>query len=151
MLGPFLQSQEFLSCTTKLFNEVRRDTVLIRKNCIVYCTRVMKPTGVRYLKGSHHSCASTWATPFVLVYFRIQSMGHPLYGLFKINCLLLAGIRYFTFLDIENSYFNMPTKDGNNYKNGFLTPFGSWICEKYYIWIIILTWYILYKWWAQCL
>jgi hypothetical protein len=65
--------------------------------------------------------------------------GTPKYGLFKINFLLLSGIRYFTLLDIENSYLNMPIKDGNNYTNGFLTPLGSWICEEYYIWIIILA------------
>jgi len=75
----------------------------------------------------------------MLGYLRIQLMGHPLNGLFKINCLLLAGIRHFTFLDIQNSYLNMPTKDGNNYKNGFSTPSGGWVCEEYYIWIITLT------------
>jgi len=69
--------------------------------------------------------------------------GTPKYGLSKINFLLLAGIRYFKPLDIENSYLNMPIKDGSNYKNGFLTPLGSWICEEYYIWIIILACYIL--------
>jgi hypothetical protein len=51
--------------------------------------------------------------------------GAPKYGLFKINFLPLAGIRYFTLLDIENSYLNVPIKDGNNYKNGFLTQLGS--------------------------
>jgi len=124
----------------QIVNEVRRRTLLIQMNCIVYCMHcVMKHTGVRCLKGCHHSCASTWATPFVLGYLRIQLLGHPLYGLFKINCLLLAGIRYFTFLDIENSYLNTPIKDGNNYNNGFPTPFSSWIYEEYYICIIILT------------
>jgi hypothetical protein len=51
--------------------------------------------------------------------------GTPKYGLSKTNSLLLFEIRYFTLLDIENSYLNMPIKDGNNYKNGFSTPLGS--------------------------
>jgi len=37
----------------------------------------------------------------------------------------MAGSRYFTLLDIENAYWNIPIKEDDKDKTGFVTPFGS--------------------------
>jgi hypothetical protein len=40
----------------------------------------------------------------------------------------MAGIKYFTVLDIENAYWNIPIEE-NKDKTGFVTPFGSFRYE----------------------
>jgi hypothetical protein len=42
----------------------------------------------------------------------------------------MAGSRYFTLLDIENAYWNIPVKDEDRDKTGFVTPFGSFRYER---------------------
>jgi hypothetical protein len=37
----------------------------------------------------------------------------------------MAESRYFTLLDIENAYWNIPIRDEDKDKTGFVTPFGS--------------------------
>jgi hypothetical protein len=47
----------------------------------------------------------------------------------KSNLSLIAGSKYFTLLDIENAYWNIPIKEDKD-KTGFVTPFGSFRYEK---------------------
>jgi hypothetical protein len=42
----------------------------------------------------------------------------------------MAGSRYFTLLDIENAYWNIPIKEEGKDKTGFITPFGSYRYER---------------------
>ena len=48
----------------------------------------------------------------------------------KSNLSLMAGSTYFTLLDIENAYWNIPIKEEYEDTTGFVTPFGSFRCEK---------------------
>jgi hypothetical protein len=48
----------------------------------------------------------------------------------KSNLSLMPGSKYFTLLDIENAYWNIPIKEEDKDKTGFLTPFGSFRHEK---------------------
>lgn len=41
----------------------------------------------------------------------------------------MAGSNYFTLLDIENAYWNIPTRDEDEDKTGFVTPFGTFRYE----------------------
>jgi hypothetical protein len=42
----------------------------------------------------------------------------------------MAGSRYFTLLDFENGYWNIPIKEEDKDKTGFVTPFGSFRFER---------------------
>jgi hypothetical protein len=42
----------------------------------------------------------------------------------------MAVSRYFTLLDIENAYWNIPVREEDKDKTGFVTPFGSFKYEK---------------------
>jgi hypothetical protein len=42
----------------------------------------------------------------------------------------MAGSKYFTLLDIENAYWNIPIKEEDKDKTEFVTPFGSFRYEK---------------------
>jgi hypothetical protein len=48
----------------------------------------------------------------------------------KNNLSLVAGSRYFTLIDIENAYWNIPIKMEDRDKTGFVTPFGSFRYER---------------------
>jgi hypothetical protein len=48
----------------------------------------------------------------------------------KTNLSLMAGSKYFTVLDIENAYWNIPIKEEDKDETGFVTPFGSFRYEK---------------------
>ena len=48
----------------------------------------------------------------------------------KSNLSLMPGSKYFTLLDIKNAYWNIPIKEGDKDKTGFMTPFGSFRYEK---------------------
>jgi hypothetical protein len=48
----------------------------------------------------------------------------------KGNLSLMAGSRYFTLLNIENAYWNIPIREEDKDKTGFLTPFGSFRYER---------------------
>jgi hypothetical protein len=48
----------------------------------------------------------------------------------KSNLSLMAGSKYFTLLDIENAYWNIPIRDEDKDKTGFVTPFGSFRYER---------------------
>jgi len=99
-------------------------------------------------KGVITPCASPWAAPVILVPKK-SADGTPKYrfctdfrGLnsvtsipvypipdIKRNLSLMAGSKYFTLLDIENAYWNIPIKEDKD-KTGFVTPFGSFRYEK---------------------
>jgi hypothetical protein len=94
-------------------------------------------------------CASPWAAPMVLVPKKLLD-GIPKYrfctdfrGLnsvttvpvypipdIKANLSLMVGSQYFTLLDIENAYWNIPIWEEDKDKTGFVTPFGSFKYEK---------------------
>jgi transposase InsO family protein len=42
----------------------------------------------------------------------------------------MAGSKYFTLLDIENAYWNIPIKEEDKDKTGFVTPFGTYRYER---------------------
>jgi hypothetical protein len=42
----------------------------------------------------------------------------------------MAGSKYFTLVDIENAYWNIPIQEQDKDKTGFITPFGSFRYEK---------------------
>jgi len=42
----------------------------------------------------------------------------------------MAGSKYFMLLDIENVYWNVPIKEEDKDKTGFMIPFGSFMYEK---------------------
>jgi hypothetical protein len=74
-------------------------------------------------KGVITPCASPWAAPVILVPKKSPD-GTPRYR-FKSNLSLMAGSRYFTLLDIENAYWNIPIRERDGDKTEFVTPFVS--------------------------
>jgi hypothetical protein len=95
-------------------------------------------------KGVITPCASPWAAPVILVpkkspnearkyrfYTDFRGLNSvtetPVYPIpdIKSNLSLMAGSRYFTLLDIENAYWNIPIREGDKDKTGFVTPFGT--------------------------
>jgi hypothetical protein len=42
----------------------------------------------------------------------------------------MAGSKYFTLLDIQNAYWNIPIRDKDKDKTGFVTPFGRFRYER---------------------
>jgi hypothetical protein len=42
----------------------------------------------------------------------------------------MAGSKYFTLVDIENAYWNIPIQEQDKDKTGFITPFGSFRYER---------------------
>jgi hypothetical protein len=48
----------------------------------------------------------------------------------KSNLSLMAGSKYFTLLDIENACWNIPIRDEDKDKTGFVPPFGSFRYER---------------------
>jgi hypothetical protein len=100
-------------------------------------------------KGVITPCASTWAAPVILVPKKSPD-GAPKYRLctdfrglnsvtvtpvypipdIKSNLSLMAGSKYFTLLDIENAYWNIPIRDEDKDKTGFVTPFGTFRYER---------------------
>jgi hypothetical protein len=100
-------------------------------------------------KGVITPCASPWAAPVILVpkkspdgtqkyrfctdFRRLNSITiTPVYPIsdIKSNLSLMAGSRYFTLLDIENAYWNIPIREDKD-KTGFVTPFGSIRYERW--------------------
>jgi transposase InsO family protein len=100
-------------------------------------------------KGVITPCASPWAAPVILVpkkssdgilkyRFCTDFRGLnpvttvPVYPIpvVKANRSLMAGSRYFTLLDIENAYWNIPIREEDKDKTGFVTQFGSFRYEK---------------------
>jgi hypothetical protein len=48
----------------------------------------------------------------------------------KLNLSIMAGSRYFTLVDIENAYWNIPIQEQDKDKTGFITLFGSfWLLD----------------------
>jgi hypothetical protein len=100
-------------------------------------------------KGVITPCASAWAMPVILVPKKSLD-GAPKYrfctdfrGLNSVtitpvypipdtrsNLSLMAGSRYFTLLDIENAYWNIPIREEYKDKTAFVTPFGSFRYER---------------------
>jgi hypothetical protein len=48
----------------------------------------------------------------------------------KLNLSLMAGSKYFTLVDIENAYWNIPIQEQDKDETGFITPFGSFQYES---------------------
>jgi hypothetical protein len=105
-------------------------------------------------KGVITPCASPWAAPVIFVPKKSPD-GTPKYrfctdfrGLnsvtitsvypildIKSNLSLMAGSKCFTLLDIENAYWNIPIKEEDKDKTGFVTPFCSFGYEKMAFWL----------------
>jgi hypothetical protein len=140
-------SRGVLPTTTKGCHEIRTgDALPIKKNPyrILYALREEM-----LAKGVITPCASPWAAPVILVPKKSQD-GTPKYrfctdfrGLnsvtstpvypipdIKSNFSLMAGSRYFTLLDIKNAYWNIPIREEDKDKTGFVTPFGSFRYKK---------------------
>jgi len=100
-------------------------------------------------KGVITPCASPWTAPVILVPKKSADgtpkhrfctdfrglnavMSIPVYSIpdIKSNLSLMAGSWYFTLLDIENAYWNIPIKEEDKDNTGFVTPFGSFGYEK---------------------
>jgi hypothetical protein len=143
-----------LPCTTKGYHEIRTGDALPIKRNPYRVPHALKGEMKRQLddmlsKGIITPCASPWAAPVVLVPKKSPD-GTPKYrfctdfrGLnsvtvtpvypipdIKTNLSLMAGSKYFTLLDIENAYWNIPIKEEDKDKTGFVTPFGSFRYEK---------------------
>jgi len=154
-LGLFCNDKEgVLPCTTKGFHEIRTgDALPVKKNPyrVPYALRdeMKNQLDEMIRKGVITPCASPWAAPVILVPKK-SADGTPKYrfctdfrGLnsvtsipvypipdIKSNLSLMAGSRYFTLLDIENAYWNIPIKEDDKDKTGFVTPFGSFRYER---------------------
>jgi hypothetical protein len=140
-----------LPCITKGFHEIRTgDALPIKKNPYrVPCALREMKNQLDEMKGVITPCASPWAAPVILVPKK-SADGTPKYrfctdfrGLnsvtsipvypipdIKSNLSLMAGSKYFTLLDIETAYWNIPFKEEDKDKAGFVTPFGSFRYEK---------------------
>jgi hypothetical protein len=147
-----------LPCTTKGSHKIRtRDALSIKKNPyrVPYALREEMKNQLDEMmrKGVITPCASPWAAPVILLPKK-SAGGTPKYrfctdfrGLnsvtsisvsripdIKCNLSLMAGSKYFTMMDIENAYWNIPIKEEDKDKTGFVTPFGSFRYEK---WLLV--------------
>jgi hypothetical protein len=143
-----------LPSTTRGCHEIRTgDALPIKKNPyrVPYALRdeMRCQLDEMLAKGVITPCASPWAAPVILVPKKSPD-GTPKYrfctdfrGLnsvtitpvypipdIKSNLSLMAGSKYFTLLDIENAYWNIPIKEEDKDKTGFVTPFGSFRYER---------------------
>lgn len=143
-----------LPCTKNGCHEIRTgDALPIKKNPyrVPYALRgeVKRQLDEMLAKGVITPCASPWAAPVILVPKKSPD-GTPKYrfctdfrGLnsvtvtpaypipdIKSNLSLMAGSKYFTLLDIENAYWNIPIREEDKDKTGFVTPFGSFRYER---------------------
>jgi hypothetical protein len=143
-----------LPSTTKGCHEIRTgDALPIKKNPyrVPYALKdeMRCQLDEMLAKGVITPCASPWAAPVILVPKKSPD-GTPKYrfctdfrGLnsvtitpvypipdIKSNLSLMAGSRYFTLLDIENAYWNIPIREEDKDKTGFVTPFGSFRYER---------------------
>jgi hypothetical protein len=99
-------------------------------------------------KGVITPCTSPWAAPVILVpkksvddnpkyrfctdFRGFNSVTNiPVYPIpdIKSNISLMVGSKYFTLLDTENAYWNIPIKEDKD-TTGFVMPFDSFRCEK---------------------
>jgi hypothetical protein len=143
-----------LPCTTNGFHEIRTgDAMPIKKNPyrIPYALRdeMKRQIDDMLEKGVITPCASPWAALVILVpekspdgtpkyrfctdFRGLNSVTiTPMYPIpdIKSNLSLVAGSKYFTLLDTENAYWNIPIKEEDKDKTGFVTPFGSFRYEK---------------------
>jgi hypothetical protein len=141
-------------CTTKGFHEIRTgDALPIKKNAyrVPYALKdeMQRQIDEMLEKGMITPCASPWAAPVILVpkkspdgtpkyrfctdFRALNAVTRtPVYPIpdIKTNLSLMAGRRYFTLLDIENAYSNIPIKEEDKDKTGFITPFGSYRYER---------------------
>jgi hypothetical protein len=138
-----------LPTMTKGSHEIRTgDALPIKKNPyrVPYALRVemRRQLDEMLAKGVITPCASPWAAPVILVpkkspdgipkyrfctdFCGLNSVtSTPVYSIpdIKSNLSLMAGSRYFTLLDIENAYWNIPIREEDEDKTGFVTPFGK--------------------------
>jgi hypothetical protein len=123
-----------LPCTTKGCHEIRTgDALPIKKNPyrVPYALKdeMKRQLDTMLEKGVTTPCASSWAAPVILLPkkspdgtpkyrfctdFRAlnavtQTPVYPIPDI-KNNLSLMAGSRYFTLIDIENAYWNIPIK-----------------------------------------
>jgi hypothetical protein len=140
-----------LRCTNKGYHEIRTgDAVPIKKNVykVPYALRdeMKEQLDNMVAKGVITPCASPWAAPVILVPvdgtpkyrfctdFRAlnavtQTPVYPIPDV-KLNLSLMAGSKYFTLVDIENAYWNIPIQEQDKDEMGFITPFGSFRYER---------------------
>jgi transposase InsO family protein len=143
-----------LPSTTKGRHEIRTgDALPIKKNPykVPYALReeMQRQLGEMQDKGVIKPCASPWGAPVILVPKKSPD-GKPKYrfctdfrGLnsvtaipvypipdMKSNLSLMAGSKYFTLIDIENAYWNIPIREEDKDKTGFVTPFGTFRYER---------------------
>jgi hypothetical protein len=143
-----------LPCIGKGFHEIKTgDALPIKKNPykVPFALRseMEKQLDEMMQRGVITPSCSEWAAPVILV--KKKSMdGTPKYqfctefrGLnavtkipvypipdIKGNLSLMAGSRYFTLLDIGSTYWHIPIHPDDKDKTGFITPFGSFQCER---------------------
>jgi hypothetical protein len=100
-------------------------------------------------KGVNTPCASPWAAPVILVTKKSPD-GTPKYRFYtdfrglnsvtitpvypipdiKSDLSLMAGSRYFTLIDIENAFWNIPFMEENKDMTWVVTVFGSFSVRK---------------------
>jgi transposase InsO family protein len=148
------ESTGVLPTTTKGYHEIRTGDALPIKKTPYRVPFALREEMRRQLdemlaKGVITPCASPWAAPVILVpkkspdgipkyrfctdFRGLNSVTTvPVYPIpdVKANLSLMAGSRYFTLLDIENAYWNIPIREEDKDKTGFVTPFGSFRYEK---------------------
>jgi hypothetical protein len=148
------ESTGVLPTTTKGYHEIRTgDALPIKKTAyrVPFALReeMRSQLDEMLVKGLITPCASPWAAPVILdpkkspdgipkyrfcTDFRGLSpvATVPVYRIpdVKDNLSLMAGSRYFTLLDIDNAYWNIPIPEEGKDKTGFVTPFGSFRYEK---------------------
>lgn len=148
------ESTGVLPTTTMGYHEIRTgDALPIKKPPyrVPFALKEMRRRLDEMLaKGVITPCASPWAAPVILVSKKSPD-GTPKYrfctdfrGLnsvttvpvypipdVKANLTLMVGSRYFTLLDIENAYWNIPIREEDKDKIGFVTQFGSFKNEKW--------------------
>jgi hypothetical protein len=143
-----------LSSTTKSCHKIRiGDALPIKKNPyrVPYVLReeMKRQLDEMLAKGVITPCASPWAAPVILVPKKSPE-GKPKYRfctdfrslnsvtvtqVYPIpdiisNLSLMAGSTNFTLLVIENAYWNVPIREEDRDKTGFVTPFGSFRYER---------------------
>jgi hypothetical protein len=140
--------------TTKGCHEIRTgDALPIKKNPyrVPYALRdeMKRQLDEMLEKGVITPCASPWAAPVILVpkkspdgtpkyrfctdFRGLNSVTiNPVYPIpdIKSNLSLMAGSKYFTLLDIENAYWNIPIREEDKDKTGLVTPLGSFRYER---------------------
>jgi hypothetical protein len=136
-------------CTTKGFHEIMIGDALPYRVPYALREEMKNQLDEMLRKEVITPCASPWAAPVILVpkkaadgtpkyrfYTNFRGLNSvtsiPVYPIpdIKSNLSPMAGSKYFTLLDIENTYLNIPIKEEHKDKTGLVTPFRSFRYEK---------------------